>query len=59
MTLLGYFIGSRIPGVEKLIDPLLILIVVAFLAPTIWHIARDPKMRSVIAARLKRPTKRI
>lgn len=56
MTLLGYFIGSKIPGIEKLIDPLLILVVIAFLAPTIWHLARDPKIRAAIGSTLKRRT---
>ncbi|HUB93305.1 MAG TPA: DedA family protein [Verrucomicrobiae bacterium] len=57
MVLLGYFIGSKIPGIEKLIDPLLIGIVIIFLAPTLWHIARDPKIRSALADRLRRQHK--
>ena len=48
ITLLGYFVGSRIPGIEKLIDPLLIAVVIIFLAPTIWHVLRDPKIRTAL-----------
>ena len=48
ITLLGYFVGSRIPGIEKLIDPLLIAVVLIFLAPTIWHVLRDPKIRTAL-----------
>lgn len=54
MVLLGYFVGSRIPGIEKLIDPLLIGIVVIFLVPTLWHVLRDPKIRAAIKQRLTR-----
>jgi membrane-associated protein len=57
MTFLGYFVGSKIPGVEKLIDPLLIVIVVLFLAPTLWHIFRDPKMRKALRASFTRKRK--
>jgi membrane-associated protein len=57
MVFLGYFIGSRIPGIEKLIDPLLIVIVLAFLAPTLWHVFRDPKIRGAVSAKLKRTTR--
>lgn len=53
MTLLGYFVGSRIPGIANLIDPILIIVVIVFLAPTIWHVARDPKIRKAIIARRK------
>lgn len=54
ITLLGYFLGSRIPGIEDYIEPVLIVIVLAFLAPTLWHVFRDPKMRSLLAAKFRR-----
>ena len=57
MTLLGYFVASRIPGIEKLIDPVLILIVIVFLTPTIWHIARDPKIRTAVRAKFQKDSK--
>lgn len=46
VTLLGFYLGSRVPGIEKLVEPLLIGIVLIFLLPTFWHISRDPKMRA-------------
>lgn len=49
IPLAGYFIGSRIPGIENLIDPILILIVVASLVPTLYHAVRDPKIRAKTA----------
>ncbi len=54
MTLLGYFVASRIPNIEKYIDPVLICVVIVCLLPTIWHIARDPKIRAAIATRFGR-----
>lgn len=54
VTLLGYFIGSRIPGIEHYIEPVLIGIIIIFLAPTIVHILRDPKIRAAIANKIKR-----
>jgi membrane-associated protein len=53
VTLSGYFIGSRIPGVEHYIEPVLIGIVLLFLGPTLYHILRDPRMRDVILRRKK------
>lgn len=54
VTLAGYFIGSRIPGIEKIIDPLLIGIVFVFLLPTIYHALKDPKIRATLLGHLKR-----
>jgi membrane-associated protein len=46
VTLVGYYLGSRVPGIEKLIEPLLIIIVLVFLAPTLYHVFKDPKIRA-------------
>lgn len=54
ITLFGYYVGSRIPNIDKYIEPAIIAVVVIFLAPTIWHIARDPKIRGAIKAKFKR-----
>jgi len=58
MTLLGYFVASHIPNIEHYIDPVLAAVVVVCLAPTLWHILRDPKIRAAIATRFKRPPKK-
>ncbi|MDB5166825.1 MAG: conserved rane protein of unknown function [Candidatus Saccharibacteria bacterium] len=54
VTSLGYYIGSRIPGVEHYIEPLLIAIILIFLLPTLFHAFRDPKIREAIRARFSR-----
>lgn len=54
VPLAGYFIGSRIPGIENLIDPILIGIVIVSLVPTIYHLVRDPKIREAVKRRFGR-----
>jgi len=48
ITLLGYYVGSRIPHVEKYIEPVLLGVIILFLTPTLYHILRDPKIRSAL-----------
>lgn len=55
LVLTGVFLGSRIPGIEKYIEPVLIVIVLVFLLPTLLHIFRDPKIRAAISSKFKRP----
>lgn len=54
ITLLGYFVGSKIPGIEKMIEPVLILIIVISLGPTIYHMFKDPKYRAALKAKFSR-----
>lgn len=54
ITLLGYFVASKIPGIEKYVEPLLICIVLATLVPTAYHAFKDPKIRASIAAKFTR-----
>lgn len=54
ITLFGYFVGSRIPGIDNFIEPILVLIVVVSLGPTLYHAARDPKIRHGIKRLFKR-----
>jgi membrane-associated protein len=48
VTLFGYFVASKIPGVEHYIEPVLILIVLLFLGPTLYHVLKDPKIRGAL-----------
>jgi membrane-associated protein len=54
LSLFGYYIGSRIPSIDKYIEPVLVLVIVIVLAPTIFHIVRDPKIRAAIRQSLSR-----
>ncbi len=54
VTLSGYYIGSRIPGVENYIEPVLLAIIAIFLLPTLFHIVRDGKIRSALKRRFQK-----
>ncbi|MGH7241450.1 MAG: DedA family protein, partial [Candidatus Saccharimonadales bacterium] len=54
VTLLGYFLGSKIPGIEKYIEPVMILVVLAVLIPSIVHAFRDEKIRASVRQRFSR-----
>lgn len=54
ITLLGYFVGSRIPGVEKYIEPVLLGIILIFLLPTLYHVVKDPKIRQLLKQKFRR-----
>lgn len=54
ITLFGYFVGSKIPGIDKYIEPVLLGIILLFLLPTLYHIFKDPKIRGAIKHRLTR-----
>ena len=57
-TLIGYYLGTRFPGIQKYLDPVLLGVIVVFLTPTLFHILRDPKIRGAISSSFKRRFKR-
>lgn len=57
VTLLGYYVGSRIPGIEHYIEPVLIIVVLAFLLPTFVHVFKDPKIRARLTRKFSRISK--
>ena len=54
VTLLGYYVGSKIPHVERYIEPVLLLVILVFLTPTTYHVLRDPKIRAAIRRKFNR-----
>ena len=54
VTLAGYYIGSKIPGIEHYIEPILIGIILIFLLPTLYHVFKDPKIRAAIKQKFSR-----
>jgi membrane-associated protein len=60
ITLLGYYVGSRIPGVEHYIEPVLLGIILITLLPTLYHALKDPKIRAkLLRSRIKRHESRV
>ncbi len=57
VTLLGYFVGSRIPGIETYIEPVMLLVILAVLAPTLYHVFKDDKIRAKLKSKISRRKK--
>lgn len=53
LTLAGYYLGSIIPNVDKYLLPIVGAIVLASIAPGIYHILKDPGSRKSILKLLK------
>jgi membrane-associated protein len=54
LTLFGYFVASRVPAIEKYVEPVLILVILLCLLPTLWHVFRDPKIRAKLKTKSRR-----
>jgi membrane-associated protein len=48
LILLGYFVASRIPGIERFVEPVLIGVVLLTIVPTLYHALKDPRIRDKI-----------
>ena len=59
MTLLGYWLGSKIPGLSNYIEYVLIGIVVLSLGGSFLHIIRDEKTRKALIAKIKLSARKI
>lgn len=46
MPLLGYFLGSMIPGIDKYLLPIIIVIVLLSVMPTAWHMLKNKDDRA-------------
>jgi membrane-associated protein len=54
VTLLGYFVGSKIPNIGKYLEFVIIGVMVMAIAPAIWHIVKDPRSRALVGKRFRR-----
>lgn len=54
LTLLGYFLGRLIPNVDKYLLPIIALIILLSVAPSIIHVLRSEHDRKQIVAFIKR-----
>lgn len=53
MSTLGYFIGNRIPHLDKYIELVIIGVMVVSLLLALGHILRDPKTRAMLFTKIK------
>lgn len=49
----GYFLGSLIPDVDKYLLPIILLIIILSVAPSIWHILKETENRKEIIHLIK------
>jgi membrane-associated protein len=54
VTLLGYWLGSKIPDVEKYILPVILAAMLISFGPTLYHLFKSPKLREKITSKFKR-----
>ena len=54
MPLLGYFLGKRIPGLDKYMELVILGVVVLSIALAVAHILKDKKTRQQISSRLRK-----
>ena len=53
MPLLGYFVGQRIPGLDKYIDYVILGVIVLSLLLAFSHLLRDKKTRQILWQKIK------
>lgn len=53
LTLLGYYLGSIIPGVDKYLLPIVALIIIVSVLPTVWKLIISRSHRQSIMAKLR------
>jgi membrane-associated protein len=58
VTLLGYWIGSKIPGIGDYLEYAIIAVVTLSFLPAVYHIIKDPKSRNMIAQKVRSLTRR-
>ncbi len=53
VTLLGYFVGSKIPDIDKYLLPAVLVAMFLTFAPALHHILKDPKTRNKLVQNIK------
>lgn len=59
VVLLGYWLGSKIPNIDRYIIPGILVATVFTFGPTIIHLAREPRLRLWLKDQLKRVFNRL
>lgn len=56
---LGYYVGSKVPGIEKLVEPVIFGVVILSVAPALIHLLRQDNFRAAAKQKLRRAFKAI
>lgn len=59
LNLAGFFLGSLIPNVDKYLLPIVLVIVVASVAPSVIHLLKDPENRDGLMKLAKKGLRKI
>lgn len=54
VTLLGYFVGSKIPNIDKYLLPAVLLAMLITFGPTIHHLSKDERFKKYASQKLRR-----
>jgi len=52
VTMLGYWLGSKIPNIDHYLLPMVLVATVFTFGPAAWHVLKDPKSREMIKTSL-------
>ncbi len=52
VTLLGYFLGKSIPDIDKYLIPVLFIIILISIIPTMYHLLKDQESRAKIISQI-------
>src|SRR6185369_11352584 len=47
-TLFGFFVGSKIPHIDKYIEPAILAVILVFTVPALYRVLSDPRIRAAI-----------
>ena len=53
VPLLGFYLGKLIPNIEHYLLPIIVLIVLLSISPSIWHLIKHPRERTRILSWIK------
>lgn len=53
VTMLGYFLGNKIPNIDKYLMPAVLIAMVFTFSPPIIHVLKDPKIRAHLVYKAK------
>ena len=57
--LLGYFLGSTIPNIDKYLVPIVLFIIIASMLPPVWHFMKEKHHRDEVRAVVNKLAKRV
>ena len=58
ITVLGYFLGQKIPDIERYVIPVVILVIILSFGPALYHIMKNPRSRALLVQKLSMFKKR-